>query len=96
MVFEDVHWIDPTSLEALSRIVDSVTDVRVLLIVSHRSEFNPHWIGNASTTAVHLNRLGEDETKAIIDQVSGNALLSSGVRQDIIERTDGIPFSSRR
>lgn len=92
MVFEDVHWIDPTSLEALSRTVACLATLRVLLIITHRPEFNPPWIGKPYSTAVHLNRLGEDESKAIIDRVSGNALLPAGIRQDIIERTDGIPL----
>jgi class 3 adenylate cyclase/predicted ATPase len=92
MIFEDVHWIDPTSLEVLSRTVDRLTNLRVLLIVTYRPEFKPPWIGKSYVTAVHLNRLGENESKAIIDRVSKNALLPAGIRQDIIERTDGIPL----
>ncbi|MDA9505038.1 hypothetical protein XI09_10100 [Bradyrhizobium sp. CCBAU 11386] len=92
MIFEDVHWIDPTSLEALSRTVDLLENLRVLLIITYRPEFNPPWIGKPHITEVHLNRLGEDESKAIIYRVSGNTLLPAGIRQDIIERTDGIPL----
>ncbi|RXH41674.1 adenylate/guanylate cyclase domain-containing protein [Bradyrhizobium zhanjiangense] len=92
MIFEDVHWIDPTSLEALSRAVDCLANLGVLLIITYRPEFNPPWIGKPYVTAVHLNRLDEDDSKAIIDRVSGNALLPAGIRQDIIERTDGIPL----
>lgn len=92
MIFEDVHWIDPTSLEALSRTVDSIRDLRVLLIITHRPEFNPPWMGKVSIIALHLNRLDEDDSKAIIDGVAGNALLPAHIRQDIIERTDGIPL----
>lgn len=92
MIFEDVHWIDPTSLEALSRTVDRLRNLQVLLIITYRPEFSPPWIGKSYITAVHLNRLGEDESKAIIDRLSGNALLPASIRQDIIERTDGIPL----
>lgn len=92
MIFEDVHWIDPTSLEALSRTVDRLRDLQVLLIITHRPEFSPPWIGKSYITAVHLNRLGEDESKAIIDRLSRNALFPASIRQDIIERTDGIPL----
>ena len=45
MIFEDAQWIDPTSLELFSRIVDRVSTLHVLLIVTFRPEFEPPWIG---------------------------------------------------
>jgi len=45
MIFEDVHWIDPTSLEALGRALDRIRTLRMLLIVTYRPEFEPPWIG---------------------------------------------------
>jgi class 3 adenylate cyclase/predicted ATPase len=92
MIFEDAHWTDPTSLEALSRIVDRLRTCRVLLIVTFRPEFNPPWIGRPHVTAVTLNRLAQRDIEAVIDHVVGNKLISVSIRQDIIERTDGIPL----
>jgi predicted ATPase len=92
MIFEDVHWLDPTSLEALGRTVDRLKTLGVLLIVTHRPEFEPSWIGRPYVTAVTLNRLGEREIAAMIDRVRGNKSLTEGIRLDIIERTDGIPL----
>ena len=92
MIFEDAHWIDPTSLEALGRAVDRITTLRVLLIVTYRPEFEPPWIGRSHVTTLTLNRLGEREIDALIDRVTGNRLLPANIRQDIIERTDGIPL----
>ena len=92
MIFEDVHWIDPTSLEALGRAVDRIRTLRVLLIVTFRPEFEPPWIGQPHVTALTLNRLGEREIAAMIDRVVGNKPLPANLRQDIIERTDGIPL----
>ena len=51
MIFEDVHWIDPTSLEALGRTVDRLRTLGVLLIVTYRPEFEPPWIGRPYVTA---------------------------------------------
>ena len=51
MIFEDVHWIDPTSLEALGRTVDRLRTLRALLIVTYRPEFEPPWIGRPHVTA---------------------------------------------
>ena len=92
MIFEDAHWIDPTSLEAVGRAVDRIRTLRVLLIVTYRPEFEPPWIGRPHVTALTLNRLGEREIAAMIDRVTGNKLLPANIRQDIIERTDGIPL----
>ena len=92
MLFEDLHWIDPTSLEALGRTVDQLRTLEVLLIVTYRPEFEPPWIGRPYVTALSLNRLGEREIAAMIDRVAGNKPLPANVRQDIIERTDGIPL----
>ena len=92
MIFEDARWTDPTSLEAFGRVVDRIRTLGVLLIVTYRPEFQPPWIGQSHVTALTLNRLGEREIAAIINSVTGNKLLSASVRQDIIERTDGIPL----
>jgi predicted ATPase len=92
MIFEDVHWIDPTSLEALGRTVDRLRTLEVLLIVTYRPEFEPPWIGGPYVSALSLNRLGKREIAAIIERVAGNKPLPASVRQDIIERTDGIPL----
>jgi predicted ATPase len=92
MTFEDAHWADPTSLEAFSRVVNRLKTLGVLLIVTYRPEFEPPWIGRPYVTALILNRLGEGQIAAIIDSITGNKLLWPSVRQDIIERTDGIPL----
>ena len=92
MIFEDAHWADPTSLELFSRIVDRIPTLRVLLIVTFRPEFDPPWIGRPHVTALTLNRLAERETTAIISRLVGNKSLPPSIRQDIIERTDGIPL----
>ena len=92
MIFEDAHWSDPTSIELLNRIADRIQTLRLPLVVTFRPEFNAPWVGQAYVTAVTLSRLTRRELETMIDRVIGNKLLSGGVRQDIIERTDGIPL----
>jgi predicted ATPase len=92
MIFEDVHWIDPTSLEALSRTVERLQTLAALLIVTYRPEFEPPWVGRPYVSALSLDRLGEREIAAMIDRVVGNKPMPVTVRQDIIDRTDGIPL----
>ena len=92
MIFEDAHWIDPTSLEAVGRTLDRLRKLGVLLIVTYRPEFEPPWIGRPCVTGLTLNRLGEREITAMIDRVTGSKALPRSIRQDIIERTDGVPL----
>ncbi len=92
MIFEDAHWADPTSLEALGLAVNRIANRRVLLIVTFRPEFDAPWIGQPHVTVLTLNRLGQREVSAMIDSLVGNKLLAASVREDIVERTDGIPL----
>jgi predicted ATPase len=92
MIFEDAHWSDPTSLELLGRIVSKIPNLRVLLIVTFRPEFESPWLGRSYVTFLTINRLAEREVGVMIDGVIGNKLLPANIRQDIIERTDGIPL----
>jgi class 3 adenylate cyclase/predicted ATPase len=92
MVLEDVHWADPTSLEAFGRAVDRIRTLKVLLLTTFRPEFDAPWVGRPYVTALIINRLAEHEVGAMIDRIVGNRLPSASIRQDIIERTDGIPL----
>ncbi len=92
MIFEDVQWIDPTSLEVLGRTVDRIKTLPVLLIVTFRPEFNPPWVGQSRVTSVTLSRLGEREAAAIIARLVGNKELPADVMAEIVQRTDGIPL----
>ena len=92
MVFEDAHWTDPTTLELFGRVVDRIRALRLLLLVTFRSEFQAPWVGRPYVTALTINRLAGRDINAMIDRVVGNKLLPANIRQDIIERTDGIPL----
>jgi class 3 adenylate cyclase/predicted ATPase len=92
MIFEDAHWADPTSLEALGRAVDRTRALGVLLIVTYRPEFEPPWIGQSHVSARTVNRITRREIDTMIDLVIGNKPLLTGLRPDIIERSDGIPL----
>jgi class 3 adenylate cyclase/predicted ATPase len=92
IIFEDAHWSDPTTLEAFARAMDRIATLRVLLIVTARPEFDPPWIGRPHVTVLTINRLAQREVSAMIDHLVGNKVLPANIRQDIIERTDGVPL----
>jgi class 3 adenylate cyclase len=93
MLFEDVHWLDPSSHELLETLVDRVKCVAALLVVTFRPEFQPPWIGQAHVTMLALNRLGPREGTALVKMVAGNtAALSTKLVAEIVDRTDGVPL----
>ena len=92
IIFEDAHWTDPTGLELFSRIIDKIPTLRVLLLITFRPDFEPPWVGQPHVTTLIINRLTRREVEAMIDRVVGNKVLPTNIRQDIIERTDGIPL----
>ena len=91
-VFEDVHWIDPTSLELLDLIVDRVPTLPVLLIITCRPEFAPPWIGRPHVTLLTLNRLPPAERAEMIAGVTGGKALPQEIADQIIDHTDGVPL----
>ena len=93
MIFEDVHWIDPTSREQLDRVVDRVQGFPVLLLVTFRPEFSPPWTGQAHVTTLTLNRLDRSESAALVQRIAGNdGALSAEAVDEIVARTDGVPL----
>jgi predicted ATPase/class 3 adenylate cyclase len=91
-IFEDVHWIDPTSLGLLTVTVDRVPQLRVLLLITARPEFIPPWTDRAHVTTVALTRLGRPEGAAIIERITGGKTLPDEVMNQILARTDGVPL----
>ncbi|HWZ68992.1 MAG TPA: AAA family ATPase [Stellaceae bacterium] len=92
MVFEDAHWIDPTSRELLDLTVDRVRRLPVLVVITFRPEFQPPWGGRSQVTNLALNRLGERDGEALVQILAGNAALAPEIVAEIVERTDGVPL----
>ena len=93
MIFEDLHWGDPSSRELLDLSVEQIARLPVLLVATFRPEFQPPWIGQPHVTALSLRRLGRNESEELVSALVGNsAALPSELLDDIIERTDGVPL----
>jgi len=92
IVFEDAHWIDPTSRELLDLAVERVRSLPVLLIVTFRPEFQPPWIGQPQVTMLVLNRLDRRDRTALVTQIAGGKALPDEVVGQIVDRTDGVPL----
>jgi predicted ATPase len=92
MVFEDAHWVDPTSGELLDLAVERTRSLPVLLVVTFRPEFQPTWIGQAQVSMVALNRLDRRDRAVLVKQIAGGKALPDEVVAQILERADGVPL----
>jgi predicted ATPase len=92
MVFEDAHWIDPTSRELLDLTIERVGSLPVLAIVTFRPEFQPPWIGQPQVSVLALNRLDRRDRIALVEKIAGGNALPDEVVAQIAERTDGVPL----
>src|SRR5262245_14479285 len=92
IIFEDIHWIDPTSLELLTAIVERVPQLRVLLLATARPEFTLPWPSYPHMTTVALARLGRREGAALVERVTSGKKLPKEVMDEILARTDGVPL----
>jgi class 3 adenylate cyclase len=92
VVFEDAHWIDPTSRELLDLTIDRIGNLPVLLIVTFRPEFQPAWIGRPRVTVIALNRLDQRDRTALVEHIAGGRTLPDEIVGQIAERTDGVPL----
>jgi predicted ATPase/class 3 adenylate cyclase len=91
-IFEDVHWIDPTTLEIVDRVVELIRRLPVLLLLTFRPEFGAPWVGQSHVTAVALGRLDRRDGAALIQGIAGNRTLSDEIVAEIVERADGVPL----
>ena len=90
--FEDVQWIDPTSLELLDRLVARLRQFPILLVTTARPEFAASWTGLADTTTIMLSRFAPREGITLVKRIEGDASLPKELVDDIIERSDGVPL----
>jgi predicted ATPase len=92
MMFEDVHWSDPTTRELLDLLIERVPTLRVLVILTFRPEFTPPWIGRSHVTMLTLNRLPRRQGAEMIAFVTGGKALPKEIADQIVDRTDGVPL----
>jgi hypothetical protein len=92
MVFEDVHWIDPTSRELIDLTVERLKSLPVLLVVTFRPGFCPLWIGATHVTALSIERLSPEFAAALVERITDSKPLPPEVLDRILARADGIPL----
>ena len=91
-VMEDLHWVDPTTLEFLSLLVDQGPTARILALFTLRPDFSPPWVGRAHLTQVTLPRLPRRQAAEMTGQAAHGKALPPEVVEQIVAKTDGVPL----
>jgi predicted ATPase len=91
MIVEDAHWIDPTSLDLTTRMIERLRDLPILMVITCRPEFVPPWSG-ANVTTVTLNRLDRQQAETMIERMTDGKKLPGEVLEQILAKTDGVPL----
>ena len=92
LVMEDLHWVDPTTLELLSLLVDQGPTARILALFTCRPDFRPPWTGRAHLTQVTLSRLPQRQAAELTGRVAHGKALPADVVEQIVAKTDGVPL----
>ena len=91
-VMEDLHWVDPSTLEFLSLLVDQGPTARILALLTFRPDFSPPWTGRAHLTQLTLHRLPRRQAAEVIQRVAHGKALPAEVVEQIVAKTDGVPL----
>jgi class 3 adenylate cyclase len=91
-VMEDLHWVDPSTLEFLSFLVDQGPTARILALFTFRPDFSPPWTGRSHLTQVTLPRLPRRQAAEMAGRVAHGKTLPAEVMEQVVTRTDGVPL----
>jgi predicted ATPase/class 3 adenylate cyclase len=91
VVFEDLQWIDPSSLDLLTQLIEHVPQTRQLVVLSFRPEFVPPWPEGPGLERLDLNRLNREASVRIVTEIVGLPAPAELVDQ-LVEKADGVPL----
>lgn len=92
LVVEDMHWVDPSTLEFVTLLINQAPTVRLLLLVTCRPTFEPPWLGRSHVTQITLTRLPQRQAERLLVQVTGGKALPLEVHKHVLAKTNGVPL----
>jgi class 3 adenylate cyclase/tetratricopeptide (TPR) repeat protein len=92
ILFEDVHWADPTSLETMDLLIHRVRNIPILVVITHRPEFSPRWSHYGHVTTHSLSKLTRTQSAAMVSRLAGDKALPAALLEQILLKTDGVPL----
>lgn len=91
-VVEDLHWIDPSTLELISLLIDREPTTRILILLTYRPDFSPPWVMHGHLTLLALSRLSRRQIVDMVRKMAGGKALPSEVVEQVVSKTDGVPL----
>ncbi len=92
MLIEDLHWIDPSSLELVQTLVGQVPTARVFMVLTYRPGVDVSWASQSHVVHLTLHPLTRKQVATIVDRVTGGKALPSVVLDHVVAKTDGVPL----
>ncbi|UCH49011.1 MAG: adenylate/guanylate cyclase domain-containing protein, partial [Betaproteobacteria bacterium] len=92
LLFEDAHWADPTTLEVLDLMIDRVRAMPLLIVLTHRPEFQNRWADHGHVTGLNLSKLTRAQSSALVSSVAAGKALPKDLVEQILDKTDGVPL----
>jgi predicted ATPase len=92
VLFEDLHWVDATTLEVLDLLVDRVKDLPLLMVLTHRPEFQNRWASHGHVAAVDLTKLTRAQSATMVSRLAGAKALPKDLVEEILTKTGGVPM----
>jgi predicted ATPase len=92
MLFEDIHWADPTTLEVIDLLIHRVRNTPLLVVITHRPEFSSRWSHYGHVAALTLSKLSRPQGSAMVSRLAGDKALPEELLDQILDKTDGVPL----
>ncbi|MDM9625612.1 adenylate/guanylate cyclase domain-containing protein [Rhizobium sp. S152] len=89
---EDEHWIDPSSRDVLQALVAEAPSYRMLILITTRERQSWMPRDDGALRALHLDRLDESETQALVRNLVADQSLSAEARARLLEKSEGVPL----
>ena len=92
MLYEDLHWADPTTLEVADLLIDRVKTMPLLIVFTHRPEFQNRWADHGHVVSLTLSRLTRAQSAAMVSRATGGKAIPPDLLEQILAKTDGVPL----
>lgn len=91
-VVEDLHWVDPSTLDLLGQLLARLPEHRAMVLMTARPVFESPWQGDPTVTELRLNPFSDEDAEALVRAMTQGCRLPPKMLAQLVERTDGIPL----
>jgi predicted ATPase/class 3 adenylate cyclase len=92
LVVEDLHWLDPSTLELLGQLLAQTDINNLFALFTFRNEYTPPWPASGDLSRISLNKLTRSQVGSMIHQLCRGKTLPLELFNAIVAKTDGVPY----